>query len=861
MDVEFLTFLAPDDREALSVMWQVHATLVSVGFTGLAITFQLLSDPPLTAGPARRSVISRLRFRELLTFGAVSDAAIALTSIWFHNDANVVAMFVLAFLPTIAAISITYAESARLFGRPHEIEQMTFDDVRIAVRAKAKVLSKTHVRNRTIHAAVENMSNVSYRVPDGDQRTPYPITYSRKTGVVLDIDLTKLTDLSRRLAGMVQVVEGQSDSPIACLRIGIGDTLEPGTVVAEVYGTPDSWDRQVGRLEELLANAIALSDKGKSDAGSALAHEIEDLQDDLISAIHGTRYGSVRRGLDYYSKIISDVREEVSDPFGHSTAFGYGGDWDWLTVHLWEINDAAAAASERLASEAIEASFGRCVDSLENYDANFFRTVMQSYVQIWLKLLRSPRDDEGSKEHLLVSLQNLTQYVLPASGGTDEQVVQRVGIANEIWLEIVKTAVDEGNKWASRALAYHSNMFRLDDGRSVDSPRALVQQSNLMLLAWLLYIQSVEKVNNDSAVVEVLDSLSSERILMNIAAVSDGRRHAMLRDWEMRGALPLRTKILSTSEFLIRAALLALARYSTATPSEFGIDLYHFALRAKNSIDEFRDSWRPDWNIPVNRLIAVEGALDQIIENWRRKSLAALKLAPLGKDRVEAFKSAFSDGLRESARPIRIFDIEPKRTSAAPIVETMGGRTRVPKYYFVQTDVYADPVNLGASVANFALSLEADRIIFRCVEYGVSRSLRLAEIQDYVLSWIGTAIDPAILVLNSHQVQVAVGLHTGTSVILGGRAIPAMVVYPDREIDEHLVLVDRGRSPRVVRSPEVKAGTEPIAGDHVSIGIFDIGIEAEDGTPIVEIEFGTHAEWSSPVDSSVQFIRVVDSLY
>jgi hypothetical protein len=135
-----------DAATALGLMWQVHASFVSIGFAGLTIAFQILSDPPLAVGSARRSVVDHVRFYPMLLLGAGSSLLIGGAAILVATTFTVRFCLGGILLPSLIAIGWAYRRLAKLYGSPGHIEAMTLLRLEQAVDDAATQIKEVQAR-------------------------------------------------------------------------------------------------------------------------------------------------------------------------------------------------------------------------------------------------------------------------------------------------------------------------------------------------------------------------------------------------------------------------------------------------------------------------------------------------------------------------------------------------------------------------------------------------------------------------------------------------------------------------------------------------------------------------------------------
>ncbi|USX49476.1 hypothetical protein [Lentzea sp. HUAS12] len=875
VNVDFVAHLAPNSKDALSVMWQVHAAVISVGFTGLAIAFQLLADPQLSPGPARRAVIRRIRFNQLLAVGISSDIATGMAAIWFQSHANVLLMFLFAFVPSVLAIGITYAYSAYLFGRPHEVEKLTIEDLVSTVQATAKQLAGYNEKARALAESASLLSNVVLESPGSDKAKSVMsvrLAGPPQGGVVQDVDLKKIEQISVLLSSTISLEKMEAeaddpiefveaDGPIAFIKAQPGSNASAGASIVDVYGIDKVPLRARNQLQKLAVSAVLVS-SSVDDPAELLLRALEDLQEVLMSAMQAARYPSIKRGFKHYRRIVLAVRE-VMEESGDLTTSSYETNWRWLSTHVWELNDVAARVGDRVAMEATGAIYGRCVDALSSTDIGFFVAQAQNYFQIWSVLLLKAKENENALEHLLVSLQNLTEYTVPYSGNHNRQHVDRLaGAALEVWTTILRDAYDKGESvWATRALGFQSRLFRFAS-ESVKM-RSRVHQSSILVIAWLLYRQEILEDDTGAEVGEVLASIQPDFMYPNsvlLAAVEARREdsYELIRRWEMSTSLPLEMRVVRAGDFVLRAGLLLLAKFPPLAPGSVPREVYDFSLAANQQVGPLRESFDIRWGISKDTLSNVDMILGLLIERYQGESQQQLKIAALDDERIAKFTEAVSAEVQKVSNLVRFIDAEQVIHDPANS-RVWGHRLTVAKLFFVETEVLGDPGFLGQQVGRMIRANEEALALTQLLAWGTSTSLSFARTVQKISKWVATASDPLVVIFGSYEAASMLNFnHEGSSVTVGGATVAAMQLLVHDDIEEHIALLDRTKIPRLARFPEVGGVLKPIDGDRISLSVVDKGEVDSDGAPAVEIEFGSSIQTIHPSDIVVDFIRIDD---
>ncbi|NGY59211.1 hypothetical protein G7043_09780 [Lentzea sp. NEAU-D13] len=869
IEVGLFASLAPSARDALSVMWQVHGAIISVGFTGLAITFQLLADPQVSPGPARRSVMRRIRFNQLLVVGIASDIATGMAAIWFHSHANVFLMFMLAFVPSILAIGVTYAYSAHLFGRPHEVEDLTLDDLIATIRDTARQLACYNEKASKLDEVVRKLPSIALgrnadpsSVPTLVVRVPEPVP----PGLIQGFDTKKLEQISSLLVSagaMKDIQSGESKSPVAYLRAHLGRKPLSGHGVIDVFNIDHLPDRVRDQLEKLAASALVVVDKA-DDPALLLLRALEDLQEVLIVAMQAARYPSVKRGFEHYRKIVVSVRSVMEGASGRLAVDSYETNWRWLDSHIWEINDIAARAGERVAIAATGAVYGRCVDALSSTDIGFFAAQAQNYSQLWSTLLLKADENENALEHLLVSLRDLTEYTVPYRVKHEEKIDSFAAAALGVWISILSEAYEKNkDQWATRALTYHSGLYRFTAKTS--QMKSEVQQSAILLIAWLLYRRDTFGVDTGGAISQVLSSIKLDFSDMNSAlrAAVGARRsenYDLIRRWEMTSAMPMyEARLVRASEFVFKAGILVLTKLPPLAPGSVPREFYDYSLAAGQYIEPLKSEIDPSWGIKEEYLDTVASALKLVIERYRGESQQRLKAAKLEEERVSKFLEALADEVRQSSRLLELVEPSEDQQVDSENSRVFGQRLSVPKLYFVETEVHGDPDHLGANVGRMIRVSEERLALIQLFSWGKSTSLSFVNSARKISRWAELASAPVVLLFGSYDVASLLNFNYDTSTIkVDGVTIEALQVYVLNDVEEHIALLDRAKLPRLVRRPEQGGSLKEIEGTQVSVSVVDKGDTDSDGVPSVEVEFGSLVQPVHPEITEVEFIRITD---
>jgi hypothetical protein len=228
---------------AVGLMWQVHASFVSIGFAGLAIAFQLLTDPPLAIGSARRLVVEHVRFAPMLALGIGSDLVIGLAAVTVANTITVVVLMVVMAM-SLVAVALAYWRMADLYRTPSFIERSTLANLKEEVGKAAQAVEDSRRREAEFRARLEPDRGLFPidRRPLTDTRHVKAITHDGSPGILaptigpLAMAMSSLEYAAGRGHGMLTAAQ----LPAIYIAARPGQLLRQGTLLASSITRPRS---------------------------------------------------------------------------------------------------------------------------------------------------------------------------------------------------------------------------------------------------------------------------------------------------------------------------------------------------------------------------------------------------------------------------------------------------------------------------------------------------------------------------------------------------------------------------------------------------------------------------------------------
>jgi hypothetical protein len=862
---KFLPFWSPTDG-ALGIIWQVHASFISIGFAGLAIAFQLLVDPPLAAGPARRAVINRIRFTQVVLFSIGADVIAGLAATWLESDLNVAVVFLLILLPSTAAIGYLYANTARIFSNPRQIEQWTFDDLIASAKKIAVELADIRARNMELYDKLDGLPGFLTSPKDFSGEFSCDV-FPKEAGVVKSVDWSLLNEVSRLAEGSNNQFEGTPLSGIsptpegARIRVDfiarMGVELSPSAPIAHIMSLTslDKWTLKAFR--EVIDGCLTVRPQKDSYGGQHLQREMEDLQDNLILAIRDGKYSTAKRGYEYYRGIASATRQQIQNETASDEQITNYGEWQWLDRQAWEVNDAAVTAGPRFSIMAIGAALMRCSDSAGDGDLSAFRSSLASYEQIWHASLEKD-GGEGVVGNLLISLQNLTEYVVPSKQSSPGSLVNAT---LDTWIHLCKGALDADKAQIFRqTIDFHRSLFRFSD-----TPETLneVRLGQLILFGWYLFSRQSKGTPKSIDLDVLLNSQYSGSIWgalgLSIERESNGRWSWWEHDWSQ----PAEMKFHQLSTYVDKAALILLSRYGFGENIAATSDSYSVAFRLLQQIEDLAENWNTSYG-DKDRLNEVRMTLEGLVKSWNENQSELLWSQPITQERIDRFIVAFDEELGKVESVSYLFQSNSGHIIPEGKTSILGGRFLVNKEYFVESGphVYANPDMLAQQFARSMASGEDKMVVDHLANFGLVEDVEFDAAIDRITDWINSTTDPVVFIMGSHMIASQLGYFNqeDSSSSPENNVILKMVYSGEDQFN--VMLADRSSAPRIRRWPEEKDGMQPVGSHYVSAGISVVPRDDDKyKLPVALLEIGSSYYWEDEGDVAIVLLNVSGAEY
>lgn len=852
-----------DEGAAIAVIWQVHAAFASIGFAGLAIAFQVLGDPPLTAGSARQSIVRDMRFGRLLVSGIVASLMIGVAALWVASPGSIAIAFALVLAPSVLLVGAAYARLAILFTSSPRVENLTLTELkqrvlRAAASAADQERAERHVE-REIDAA---RGLVSGSLPiNGDLKTRR-IRNPHYGRVVSALNVGPMVRAADYLAWEAHQASTGTGFPTydypqrISVRARPNKQYRPGDTLFETHDWPGVDDAIWEAVSRQLLSGLEFTDDQSEDATVIFADEMSALQDSVLAAVRDHQIARVARGYQYYQQAIHEARSNAG-----SMHLGLR-DPRWFERQIWEIDDAASRSTDRMAFVAIADAERMAFDAVKTEDLGWLRLALLRLQHIWDSLLEPQVSGAtNARENLLVTMQNLAELAIPYSFSSEKQSAYASRQLIWAFAGIAKSAIDRRDvATAERVLGYMGGLFDLGLTSTSESLGVDVGVAQAAALGWMLFAN--DRAPEGSSFPVRLDQFPRRHRTPSFVAVLRAyetyRDEAPWRHWETENALPFRAHVLKFENYFQRAALLLLADGKLRLQSGSATWSDRFLLQATSeAVEDVIDQWVTNRQDPAP-LHSAAGLLDEEVDRLDRERSAQVASTALSQDRLNQFHQAIVETMTSGPRLVTFLGV-PQLEDAANADDsgTMGQiLSGLPREFFVDSDVLASPADLGHQVAAAAL---------RGQDFGVLKvllgnhdviELTADDLAARVREMATSFKDPVVIYNGQEDIEELLDLDFTDDGRLRLAGYEAFALFVGGGLPSgDLALVDREVLPEFTFLPEDAEGLTPLPSAQLAVGVREQ--DSEGGEPgSLTIEYGQVAYWCHR-DTRATTVKVV----
>jgi len=263
---EVFPSLAPaNSQPILLVAWQVHSSFVAIAFAGLALLFQLSTEPLMAAHTVRALLFRKTRFALLLLYSLIGSVQLAVVSAWLPSDGALVLELLFVVTTSLALIAIAYSLAAR-----------TFTDAQFAKNLGQDAILQSMLNSMDSTWASVEANQRLQQVMGRDYLLTLNSTVIRELVVapndirVTDVHIPRLRAALADLVNHTIVVQSLAatdttevdvesvsiaDEPRLFIRTSIGERIGSGNAVF-VIQNPENYTGDISRFEARLRAAV-----------------------------------------------------------------------------------------------------------------------------------------------------------------------------------------------------------------------------------------------------------------------------------------------------------------------------------------------------------------------------------------------------------------------------------------------------------------------------------------------------------------------------------------------------------------------------------------------------------------------------
>lgn len=457
---------------------------------------------------------------------------------------------------------------------------------------------------------------------------------------------------------------------------------------------------------------------------SAFEASLAALRDNVVMAIERREMGVVQDGLDVYQHLIETILDEqLGLQAATSTAAGpnlpLGREWDQILRDLHGVIDSVSASTSRLLWVDVLSWVRQvAIACAERGVLNALGMILTLFESAWSQELAAPSADTTARQDaLLLRLSEFGSFYLHL-GRSDEEVVRGADVIyTRTFLRVVKSAIESGDPEAARvAIKYF-----LHGSTSPGSALGPVTGSGLLALyAWILYrFDHGDQDESFKAVcAQIANAFERDESFFPMLRASDELENELgIHWWELNERGPMSGGVIQIGTYMSLALILVAGPRLTWQPidpaSDSDVDVARRLMTVIDSIEKggFAGA-RAALGVPGNHFDSLKTHLSEVVQQGDAILEESYARVPIDSNRVEKFRAAVRQNLAEQrkhslasallTRPAEL--LEPADTN-------FGLDTLIPRWYFAETRVFAEPERLADDIVRGLVRGEEDRIL------------------------------------------------------------------------------------------------------------------------------------------------------
>lgn len=515
-------------------------------------------------------------------------------------------------------------------------------------------------------------------------------------------------------------------------------------------------------------------------------------------AIERHEMGVVQDGLDVYQHMIETILDEqlalqAATATGDGPNLPLGREWEQIVRDLHGVVDSVCASTSRLLWVDVLSWIRRvAVACAEREVLNALGMILTLFESAWSQELAAPRTDTTARQDaLLLRLSEFGSFYLHLGRSDHEGVRGADVIYTRTFLRVVKSAIESGDPEAAQvAIKYF-----LHGSTSPGSNLGPVTGAGLLALyAWVLY--RFDHGNQDESFRTVCSQIANafergEAFVLMLRASDELENELGIHWWELNERGPMSGGVIQIGTYMTLALMLVAGPRLTWQPIDPSSDEEVDAARRLMTVI---DSWekgsfagaRATLDVPEDHFDRLKEHLSNVVDQGDallEESYARLPVAP---NRVTAFRTAVHEKLAE-ARKSSLTNalLTAPDSTAEPVQTNFGLDTLIPRWYFAETRVLAEPERLADDLVRGLVRGEEDRILDLVMTdlAGASATTLDSLAADLVAAIAAGSVSDPVVVTNSYQAHsILTGRPTGLNETSSEpfTVAPVLRVYDDR---------------------------------------------------------------------------------
>lgn len=499
---------------------------------------------------------------------------------------------------------------------------------------------------------------------------------------------------------------------------------------------------------------------------SAFESSLAALRDNVVMAIERREMGVVQDGLDVYQHLIETILDEqltlqAATATGAGPNLPLGREWEQILRDLHGVVDSVSASTSRLLWVDVLSWVRRVAAACaERGVLNALGMILTLFESAWSQELAVPSADSTARQDaLLLRLSEFGSFYLHL-GRFDQEVVRGADVIyTRTFLRVVKSAIEAGDPEAARVAI----KYLLHGSTSPGSNLGPVTGAGLLALyAWVLY--RFDHGNQDESFKTVCSQIANaferdEAFVPMLRASDELENELGIHWWELNERGPMSGGVIQIGTYMALALMLVAGPRLTWQPIDPSSDEDVDAARRLMTVI---DSWekgsfagaRATLGVPENHFDRLKEHLSNVVDQGDALLEESYARLPVDPDRVEAFRIAVHEKLAEARNEslTKALLTAPDST-AEPVQTNFGLDTLIPRWYFAETRVFAEPERLADDLVRGLVRGEEDRILDVVITdlSGSSETTFDSLAADLEAAIAGGSVSSPVVVTNSYQ--------------------------------------------------------------------------------------------------------------